>query len=285
VTVTLRDLPTHASYSQLDTWMTCGEKYWLQKATDIPNKPSWALLGGSTVHSLTEEIDRDLFERGVVCAEGDIEQRFREHLAQHLRSETERNGYTEDQIMASGRASKAWPEKENRAWWEHHGPPMIRSWIEWQKVTPWQLWQTPAGEWAIELELEVQFGGGPIKLAIDRVYEWAGNLIVVDIKSGREPINQFQLGQYAAAIEQELGVRPGYGSYWMARTGESTVAHPLAQYSQSYIDATFRKFRIAKEHGLFMPHPSNLCGSCGVREFCTAKGTRAHEIPRSYMEV
>ncbi|MEW1959808.1 PD-(D/E)XK nuclease family protein [Kineococcus sp. NPDC059986] len=283
--IELRDLPGHASYSQLDTWLTCGEKYWLQKATTIPNVPSWSLLGGSAVHSLTEELDRALFEQGVVCVEAEIPARFKEHLDRHLQETLQRTGFTEKDIMASGRASKAWPNKENRDWWEQNGPGMVLSWIHWNQTTPWTIWQTPEGEWAIELELEVEFGGGPIKLAIDRVYQWGSWIIVVDIKSGREPVNNFQLGQYASAIEQKFGVRPSHGAYWMARTGEPGQVHSLVDYDQQHIDMTFRKFKQAKEIGLFLPHPSNLCGSCGVREFCSAKGNRAKEIPRSYMEV
>jgi putative RecB family exonuclease len=283
--ITIRDLPKHASYSQLDSWMTCGEKYWLSKATDIPQLPSWALLGGSAVHSATEELDRALYDHGVGSVPAEYAGLFSSHLATHLAEAMERNQCTEADIMASGRASKAWPEKESRAWWEHHGPAMVQAWVDWQASTPWELWQAPDGQWAIELELEATFGGGPVKLAIDRVFVAWGELCVVDIKSGREPTNQFQLGQYSAAIEQAYGVRPMYGSYWMARTGQATTPASLTTYTQDYVSATFRKFGVAKEAGLFLPHPSSFCGSCGVRDFCSAKGTRANEIPRPYMEV
>lgn len=284
-TVELRPLPQHASYSQLTSWLDCGERYFLSRGTTLPDLPSWALIGGSTVHAVTEKMDRLLYGDGVGCAGDDIREMFLVELQAQLTESMERHHCTEADVKVSGRASKAWPDKENRSWWEHNGPAMCMAWRDWQERTPWQLWQTPTGEWGIELELEVSFGGGPIKLAIDRIYEGWGQLIVVDLKSGREPMSIFQLGQYSAAIEQVYGVRPMYGSYWMSRTGENTAPASLVQYTQKHIDSAFRKFSAAKEAGIFLPHPSQFCGSCGVRDFCSAKGTRASEVPRPYMEV
>lgn len=48
-------LPEHASYSSLRAWLTCQEKWWRLKVDTPPaRKTGYALVGGSSVHLITE---------------------------------------------------------------------------------------------------------------------------------------------------------------------------------------------------------------------------------------
>jgi hypothetical protein len=57
------ELPAHVSYSSLTTWLDCGWKYYLSKVVKEAERPTWYLVGGSAVHTATEEYDKELFEK------------------------------------------------------------------------------------------------------------------------------------------------------------------------------------------------------------------------------
>lgn len=50
-------LPVHMSPSQINSLLTCGEQYRLERVVRVPSRPMWAGVGGTTVHKLTEELD------------------------------------------------------------------------------------------------------------------------------------------------------------------------------------------------------------------------------------
>lgn len=56
-------MPAYLSYSQFDTFLTCGEKYRLTKIEQVPEKPAWFLIGGSAVHAATEAYDKALYAK------------------------------------------------------------------------------------------------------------------------------------------------------------------------------------------------------------------------------
>lgn len=55
--------PEHMSPSQIGSLLTCGEKFRLERVKRVPSRPMWAGIGGSVVHKLTEELDREWYER------------------------------------------------------------------------------------------------------------------------------------------------------------------------------------------------------------------------------
>lgn len=48
---------SYLSYSQMETLLSCGEKYRLTKIVQVPEQPAWYLIGGSAVHTATETYD------------------------------------------------------------------------------------------------------------------------------------------------------------------------------------------------------------------------------------
>lgn len=53
--------PPHLSPSQISGLLTCGEKFRLERLLRVPQRPMWAGIGGSVVHKLTEEMDREWY--------------------------------------------------------------------------------------------------------------------------------------------------------------------------------------------------------------------------------
>lgn len=50
--------PEHLSPSQISSLLICGEQYRLTRVEHVPERPMWASIGGSAVHTLTELLDR-----------------------------------------------------------------------------------------------------------------------------------------------------------------------------------------------------------------------------------
>lgn len=55
--------PPYMSPSSINTLLTCGEKFRLEKVLRVPSRPMWAGIGGSVVHKLTEELDREWYAK------------------------------------------------------------------------------------------------------------------------------------------------------------------------------------------------------------------------------
>lgn len=56
-------LPPHMSPSQVNSLLTCGEQYRLERIEHVPSRPMWAGIGGTTVHKVTEDLDREWYEQ------------------------------------------------------------------------------------------------------------------------------------------------------------------------------------------------------------------------------
>ena len=54
--------PLYLSPSQVSGLLTCGEQFRLTRLDRVPERPMWAGIGGSTVHKVTEILDRELWE-------------------------------------------------------------------------------------------------------------------------------------------------------------------------------------------------------------------------------
>lgn len=175
--------------------------------------------------------------------------------------------------ITTGRPTKANPRGEDAEWWRAEGPKMVQRWIDWRAQTPWEIWIAPDGQPGIELEINVMVDSyQPVKMLIDTVFATGPNNsrpVVLDVKSGsRVPDNTLQLGLYKVGLELFYpGVTIAGGCYWMARTGQSTPVVTLP-YTQKLYAEYMRRLRVAKQTGVFLPNPSNLCKSCKVGQFC-----------------
>lgn len=202
---------------------------------------------------------------------------FEYELAQEVAGLTEASGVDPEQWRAGGRASKAWPNKENGAWWRANGADQVIKYAQWREQTAHllPLWETPAGLPAIEVEINVAFRSVPVKMFIDRVFVVAaeGTLVVVDLKSGgREPETAHQLGFYASGMEALWGIRPQYGAYYMTRKAALTPFAPLDHYSIDQLGRELEEFNRAVDAGIFLPRRGSHCKSCGVARACAAVG-------------
>lgn len=263
----------YVSHSAMNTWLSCGWSYYLSRIQQVPQNPSYWLVGGKSVHTATEIYDalpplaNDFNSTAVFTAQWNKEY-----------AELD-NGMA---FRAGGRATKAYPNKEDTQWWLDNGPKMVDFWIQFRQDSGYQLFTTPDGKPAIETELIEAIKGVKVRGFLDRLMVSPhGELTVIDIKSGsRPPMSDTQLGIYAIMVEKVFGIRPVKGAYWMARTGELTLPVDLSSYTESRVGSSFGAFKKAVEASIFIPAPGFMCGTCSVNAACYAvNGKDSHMYP------
>lgn len=200
------------------------------------------------------------------------------------RSQIADRGFGRADVRAGGRATKAYPNKEDESWWQDNGLGMVDTWVQWRNGSGWSIATMPDGQPAIELEIEVEIGGIPVKMVIDRLMTVTPtptaptDYVVLDLKTGKTtPSSALQLGLYATGIELVYGIRPAWGTYWMAREGTVTEPETLDLYNLEFFTDLFSKFKTAREHGVFLPN-FNACKMCSVVEYCKYKTQQPLEI-------
>jgi putative RecB family exonuclease len=280
-------LPPHLSHSQVSSMTTCGWRWVLERGIRVPQQPSWATVAGSAIHTATEHFDNWTLSDEWVTDRPTIERIFQEAFDEEIDKRLkEEPDFTKDQWRASGRASKAWPNKENEEWWRANGPSHVMSWVTWRLNNPsWEIAYVPNDRGTmlpgIELPVTAKLGGVDVRGYVDRLFHRnETELMCVDIKTGQEPDSQEQLGTYSVALEETYGVTTTWGAYWLSRTGGTTTPEDMRMWPRERVEFTYKKVRERQERGDFLPKPSRLCGGCSVREFCfSANGAKSDEVP------
>jgi RecB family exonuclease len=182
---------------------------------------------------------------------------------------------------AGGRATKAYPNKEDKTWWMAEGPTLVHNYYTWRLGNPnLEIWRTPEGTPAIELGISVNLPGGiTLKSFIDRVFvdRKTGETMIVDLKTGQPPKSGLQLAFYRTILAEQFDVTPTYGAYWMARQGTLDTVYDLRQYPTSMVQRWLRDAQKAIDLGVFIPNMTNLCNTCGVQKHCYAFGNSEYK--------
>jgi PD-(D/E)XK nuclease superfamily len=193
----------------------------------------------------------------------------------------QRTGTNPVDWRVGGRASKANPDKENKAWWDENGLKMFENFVTSFKNNNWKIWTAPDGKPGIELGFDLYFGDVRIKAFADLVLiNEDGSLTVVDLKTGTyTPDSAMQLGVYASCIEMQYGVRPQHGAYYKARDAVLEPSPGLELWTIPVLTELFAQFERGIQAEIFLPNLNMMCGSCGVKDYCYAYGgSLAHTV-------
>lgn len=257
----------YLSYSGMDSLLACGEKFRLERVMNAPQAPAWWFLAGDVIHRATEICDLEGIDRAPDA-----------YNVFHTLFETAVYDIEDmSKMRVGGRATKEFPNKEDRAFWLAKGPGQVWGWVEWRNrrfQEGWQFFELPDGSPAVEVAFEVEFANTLVKGYIDRVMvNDNGELMVVDLKSGsREPESALQLGVYALGMKRKFGVTPPLGAYFMTRKAELTEPKSLVNYSENNLGIWFDKARFIIENEAFIPHVTSWCNTCSVAPYCVAVG-------------
>ena len=239
----------YLSFSQISSYLSCGERYRLERIEKVEVPDSWWFIGGRAVHSTIEEV--------VQSGNYDTDEIFTTFFNAEIGDQDK------SQIRASGKG-------EGEEWWRSNGPEMVKKFFTFLDDSPYFI-ATLNGKPAVEIGLTGEFGGVPVRGYADLVlgHEETLDLTLADIKTGATaPKFPLQLGIYARLMELNLGVRVRKGAYFMARKGELTTPVDLDQYTDETIALFTQKVNQAKELGLYLPNPGMFCGSCAVKDRC-----------------
>lgn len=260
----------HLSYSGLDTYQQCGEKYRLTRVLNVKETKAWWFIGGSAIHRATEWWD---------LGDGNPLPKIWADAWEEVTQDIEPG----EKISAGGRVSNQWPNKEDHTWWNFHGPQMLEDYVRWRDESKWQIYSvndTPFVEWEFLLTLDNPIQGDDVsesvqvKGFVDRVFVTPeGEAVVVDLKAGKnEPASAIQLGIYCAALRQRGGIDPALGGYYMTRKGTTPNLRGMGIYTDRMLGYILGTFEDSAREQKFLPVVSNLCGTCTVQEFCYAVG-------------
>lgn len=260
--------PEHISHSARETLERCAKSYFLKYFTEAPRLQSLWLAGGSAVHEATEHYDlmsmvgnADAFQAGFV-----FERLFEAQL---------------DQLREVEPNEHAWRKSasEDIERWRVIGLQFVQSYIDWRERSPWEIWTTPDGEPAIELDISGRLPGCPveIKAFLDRIlYDpMFKKLWIVDLKtSKRPPKTPDQFRTYAALTEVKYGVRPENGAAFMNRLGALSKPLDLSDASPKEIGVVYGEAWKKVASGYFPAEgiAKNDCFLCDVQSSCAAKG-------------
>lgn len=286
------ELPPHLSHSQSSNLLSeyCSAQYFFERGLGVPSRPGWAQIGGSALHEASEVWDRGVVERGEAdSSPSTLEGLFGMALDIEIAKTKDKSPYPQSEWQASGRVAlkvsqTGGPNKKDEGWWRAMGPLMLASWVSWRLTSSWEIADIPnlpaaidindaPGIWGIEVKVETELGGVPWLGYIDRVFEHNGEYLVVDLKSGREPDSTSQLGAYRTGLLRQYGIDARYGAYWLGGTGLTTSFTDLREkWPEERVDRRYATARRRQLAGEFDPKPSNMCGSCGVKDYCREYG-------------
>lgn len=197
----MNDAPAHLSYSSRDTWQRCPKAYQLSRIIKAPQQVAWWNVGGSTVHAVLDAWDER--EAGGTLDGFSLQYAwsllFSDQIAEAEKTEPDRSKWRVKRMS-----------HENEAWWNHHGPIMCQSYIDWRERSPsWRLAEID-GPLAIELDATTTLPGcdREIKAFVDRIF-WDSiteTYVGVDFKSGSSMGKEEQFGTYRACLKQVWGI-------------------------------------------------------------------------------
>lgn len=214
-----------------------------------------------------------------------------EMWSEEFRAELDRaaadSGYPVSEFKVGGRKTKANPDGEDVDFWLGEGLKQIEAYVNWFKDSGWSIATMPDGRPGIEWDVEIQFGGRPIKMFIDGVFtDVNGGYWIVDFKTGKTtPHSTLQLALYRAGIKRATGLEINMGAWYMTRKGELSDAIDLSHWDEDFFDGWFSTVSEQMALGWFAPNVDMHCGWCGVRDYCQAvAGEKSSEYPLQMKE-
>src|SRR5699024_1647029 len=140
------------------------------------------------------------------------------------------------------------------------GADQVKTYITYAEASSdeWRIWPVGDRGYAVELGFEMDFGGVNVLGYIDQIREYRdGRIVPVDLKSGtKEPVSSMQLAVYAHAINQNMGVLPQSGVFFMPKLRQNgslvgDVYRDLTAWTKQLLDKMYRGFDKAERAGIY----------------------------------
>lgn len=266
--------PKHISHSARETLERCAKSYFLGRIARAPKRPALWSAGGSAVHEMTEWYDLMAVNGKADVATSALGQTWEIFFNKQL-----------DEIRETEPNENTWrrSQAEDIETWRRMGLQFVSAYIDWRERSPWEIWTTPDGEPAIELDISGKLPGCPVevKAYLDRIMygpvfkkHW-----IVDLKtSKRPPKTAAQFETYAALVKVKYGVQVDDGVPFMNRKGGMGKPFDLSQVTPKSVGQVYGDAWKKVQSGQF---PANgfpgECFICDVQAACVKQnGPLAH---------
>jgi putative RecB family exonuclease len=257
----------HLSHSSKETFERCAKSWFLKYIAKAPQQPAAWSVGGSAVHEATEVYDLLSFsdDERIFNAAQVWEACFETQLEKAIDKESNQN---------------LWRRSGNDTVdaWRAMGLTHVQAYIDWRERSQWEIWTTPDGEPAIELDISGRLPGCPveIKAYLDRIFwdpmfkkHW-----IVDLKTGKKaPSSSVQFGVYAALVKVKYGIDIADGVAFMNRKGTLGTPWDLGGYTPEAVGQVFGETWEQIQAGSFPATgiANRGCYICDVSAACAAK--------------
>lgn len=246
----------------------CTEQYRLQRIERVPQMEAAWFEHGKAVHSAIEAWENSrIYGKGLTdfipLTEDEAVEVF--ELAYDQGIEAGRDRQPDYGMWLAGGRTKPETDIRNR---RQRGAEQVRTYIAWALGDEGEIWATPDGKPAIELEFNIELGGIPVRGFIDQIVDdpYLG-LVVRDVKTGTTK-HLVQLVTYKFAIEKTYGVEVNWGDWWMGKTGSTTPPVDLSVFSEEWLAEQFKASTAIREMGLYAANPGDHCFPCTSKRSC-----------------
>ena len=259
----------------------CGWQYRLSRIDRVAKRPSCPAVAGTLFHTVSESIDFAIDGQEQVRDHDELVAYGYAVLAEQaeplILAEEEHSGYARDTWKRYGRRTNDKPHGEDMDWFIATGiTSAIHAWVTWRLDHPeWSVAEMPSGELGIEVEFEYKLEDEtPMVGFIDRVMQHAdrpGNFYPFDLKTGRKPKTDEQLGIYGAAVARQFGMQPSYGVYiYGLKTGVAKITSPIdiRHWTDEKLNSVYMPTNLMIKQGLYVPNPGEACFHCPVADHC-----------------
>lgn len=261
--MTVTELPLR-SVSQYKQYTACPQAYKLSRIDLVWSRPAAWLPQGTAFHAVAEACEKN---PGMTLDEAHelFGEEYSKAIAE-LAAETPNFDYWFWSGPYSG-------ERDIERRYDI-GLEQVTKFFEWREQEGQEIWVTPDGTPAIELEFAIELDGIIVRGFIDAVVvDTDGSLRVRDYKTGNSPGDDFQLGVYALAIEEMYGIRPANGDYYMAgkkgKQPSTAASYDLSRWTKAEVSARFHEVENLIQAGMFDPDPEpSKCKFCDVSFSC-----------------
>lgn len=256
----------HLSWSRIQTWLQCGERYRLRYVEGVPASPHGALIGGSAVHAtIARSEELRWWEHEEPWTDGG-------EATAHYLAELARRIEEAGEVRWGGRKTREFPNGEDRTWWERTGPMMLRRYAALRRDMDADGWGLVDG--GAEMQVTVPLGDGvpPLLGYVDAfLAHRSGEPIVLDWKTGQVGGGDvMQLAIYAWLIGRGRGIEVDVGTFVYLRTPardrqvQRVDVRTIVPHVEEAVLAAHRGIQV----GAFVARPGPFCRTCPVREAC-----------------
>lgn len=262
--------PAYVRHTFLSTFNKCQRQYELQYVHPVPRTPQGALLGGSAVHEAVEWGEKEdiwLREDGRRLIEEYSLKAFDRRVA-------EEGG--PDKIRWAGRKTKQYPFGEDYKWWAFHARVFSNRWLDIRRNDAINGLKLLPGGAELEFTASIPYEPEDISLRgrVDAFmyYDEDGQALIRDWKTGqRGRSSVIQLATYAWGISASgRGLRITRGEFVYLRGShiESFDLEPYLELIPEMYSNLETARRSARETGVYLIQPSQLCKACQVKNHC-----------------